>query len=190
MESIKHCTGKLYLLNAWAIHEHRKGGRQNARELFQAACKLDPGNVYVAKAWELLEQRYVTDDRAREIFRHVQGMLNYVLHGVIWKLILVKWKLLGSSFERFWIPLIVGEVQLEFYCARAETEARVRDMATSRGLLNKSLAEATEESEFFFALSRFEARRVGTKRALELMRAAAALSKKPDMCVFNHWSLI
>ena len=189
-EAIKHCPDNVYLLHAWAVHEHRHGERQYARELFQTAYKLDPGNVYVAQAWGLLEQRCGNEDRARELFR--QGARNVEVCAA-WGSLEARAGEMETARQLFREGLDTsngGKGTARIYCAWAEAEARVGDLATARGLLNKGIAEAPEESEVYVALGRLEARRGGTQRALELMRAAAALSKKPDACVFNHWALI
>eukprot|EP00178_Gracilaria_changii_P003659 TRINITY_DN1549_c0_g1_i1.p1 TRINITY_DN1549_c0_g1~~TRINITY_DN1549_c0_g1_i1.p1 ORF type:complete len:1156 (-),score=158.64 TRINITY_DN1549_c0_g1_i1:231-3698(-) len=192
---LEECPNSVHLIQAWAVLEHRCGNRDIARELFARGLALEPDNPYVSQAWGLLEQRVGNTDKARELFRQTVSLRPHPEVCAAWAVLEAREGNIHYARDLYQKGLNAcktagNQSSAAIFRSWAEMEERVGDLPKARELLNKAIATQPRMTEAYVALARLEARRGGTTRAVELMRAAASLSPKPPASVFNAWAQI
>lgn len=194
-EGVKECPTSVHLLQAWAVLEHRCGDREAARKLFARGLKLEPDNPYVCQAWGLLEQRGGNTEAARDLFSRSVNLRPHPEVCAAWAVLEAREGNVKRARELFQCGLQAcksaeSPSAAAIYRSWAEIEERVGDLSGARELLSKAISSQPRVAEAYVALSRLEARRGYSTRALELMQTAAGLSKKPPAVVFNAWAQI
>ncbi|KAI0564125.1 TPR repeat containing protein [Gracilaria domingensis] len=192
---LDECPNSVHLIQAWAVLEHRCGNRDIARQLFARGLALEPDNAYVSQAWGLLEQRVGNTDKARELFRQTVSLRPHPEVCAAWAVLEAREGNIHYARDLYVKGLRAcktagNQSSAAIFRSWAEMEERVGDLPKARELLNKAIATQPRMTEAYVALARLEARRGGTTRAVELMRAAASLSPKPPASVFNAWAQI
>ncbi|CAN8068532.1 unnamed protein product [Agarophyton chilense] len=192
---LEECPKSVHLIQAWAVLEHRCGNRDTARELFARGLALEPDNPYVSQAWGLLEQRVGNTEKARELFRQTVSLRPHPEVCAAWAVLEAREGNIQYARDLYQKGLRAcktagNQSSAAIYRSWAEMEERVGDLPKARELLSKAIATQPRMTEAYVALARLEARRGGTTRALELMRAAASLSPKPPASVFNAWAQV
>lgn len=191
---LMHCPDNIHLLHAWAVHEHRVGDSARARTLFERALVLDPQNPYVSQAWGLLEQRAGNVDVARRLFAASVAGRPHPEVCTAWAVLEARDGNIDKARDLFRQGETIDGVspgsRASIFRAWAETEERVGDLPRARDLLTKAISAQPTHADAYVALARLEARRGGTTRAIELMRAAVDLSPKAPPMVFNAWANI
>lgn len=194
-EAITECPKSVHLLQAWAVLELRCGNREAARNLFEKGLALQPDNAYVCQAWGLLEQRVGNTEKARDLFaRSVELRPNPEVCAA-WAVLEAREGNIHSARQLYRQGLNASKSNSAYssatiYRSWAEMEERVGDLPEARQMLTKAITSQPRMTEAYVALAMLEARRGGTVRAVELMRAAASLSPKPPASVFNCWAQI
>lgn len=194
-QGLEQCPSSIHLIQAWAVLEHRCGNRTTARELFARGLALEPDNPYVSQAWGLLEQRVGNTRKARELFKQTVSLRPHPEVCAAWAVLEAREGNIEHARELYEKGLRAcrtagNQSSAAIFRSWAEMEERIGDLPKARELLNKAIATQPRMTEAYVALARLEARRGGTTRALELMRAAASLSPKPPASVFNAWAQI
>lgn len=195
-EGLSHCPENLHLLQAWAVHEHRTGDCQRARDLFEQALRIDPGNPYVSHAWGLLEQRSGNIQRARNLYARSVAQKPNAEICVAWGVLEGRDGRIDTA-RRIFKQAVVSAKPLDniatlsnVYREWAAVEERVGDLSRARDLLSKAIAAHPTHCTAYVALAKLEARRGCTTRAIELVRAAAEVSPEPPATVFVAWGHI